>query len=87
ATAAGDSVRSRLARFFGSGNSDGGEGADAAKGTPGPADKASVRNADPLSVSPQRRIPLPDRQLQRMDEEQKVTADDERAVMRPRPRR
>lgn len=87
ATAAGDSVRSRLARFLGSGNSDGGDEADTAKVTSGQADKASVRNADPLSVSPQRRIPLPDRQLQRMDEEQKVTADDERAVMRPRPRR
>lgn len=87
AIAAGDSVRSRLARFFGSGNSDGGNVADTAKVMPGPADKASVRNADPLSVSPQRRIPLPDKRLQRMDEEQKVTADDESAVMRPRPRR
>lgn len=88
ATAAGDSVKSRLARFFDSGDSDEETGTVAESGAKDAvADKASVRNAVTLPASPKKIIPRPDKQLKRMDNGQSGAAGGEHAIMKSQPQR
>lgn len=88
ATAAGDSVKSRLARFFDSGDSDEDTGPVAESGAKdAAADKASARNAVTLPASPKKIIPRPDKQLKRMDNGQSGAAGGEHAIMKSQPQR